>query len=162
MSLARIFSSLSEVNSSFANPSASPVLGSIRSCARILPTRSSTCTTKVLMPAFVNSRTCFCLIRSPALTMVRPSMAISELAVSPCRRSGAKSRVICSPSIRTVLVSKKISRIRSLTLRACGSLGLGSSNNARNRMVTGSLRRRSMRAYSTSLTSNSKSSHDPR
>ena len=75
---------------------------------------------------------------------------MSKLAVSPRRRSGTSFSVIGSPSLISFF-SKNMSRICSFV-----------NSSARRMMLTGSLRRRSMRTNTESFGSNSKSSQEPR
>jgi hypothetical protein len=78
---------------------------------------------RLCTPALTRSRTCLAFTRWPAFKSSRSPIMMSKLAVSPCKRSGTRSRVKCSPSTRMSVGLEEKSRICSLTERAAGSLG---------------------------------------
>ncbi|VEW12598.1 Uncharacterised protein [Moraxella caviae] len=91
-------------------------------------------------------------MRLPCSTITLPSGdTMSNCAISPCKRSAISSTSKDSSPLNTCTVSKKVAKMSAVFMPM-----------ARKIMVAKSLRRRSIRAYTKSFTSNSKSSHEPR
>ncbi|CPK59541.1 Uncharacterised protein [Bordetella pertussis] len=149
---ARIALSTLSVISSLACATTSPVSGSTMFLASTRPYRKSSGTDTRWMPPAARSRRCLALIRLSFSTITLPSRsAMSKRAISPFQRSATNS--IMPPS----LLSSKLSKSKK-----CARIDSGVMPMAFSRIVTGILRRRSTRKNSTSLGSNSKSSHEPR
>ena len=146
-----IRTSNSSVISSLALAITSPVSSSTRLSARILPQRKSSGTTSDLTLAFFSCLIYIAVIRRPCCTSTLPLTLISKVAVSPFSQSACNTMLISFFLILNTLWSKNISSICTV-----------SKPSARNKMVAGNLRRRSMRTNSESLGSNSKSSQEPR
>ena len=152
MPASRRLSSSSSVNSALASARTSPDSLSIIAFAMIFPMRYSSGTSSAFTPDSSIIFTCRVVTRLPLGTSTLPVLLrISKKVVSPRKRSGIRSSF--APDFFSVmpLVSKNVSRISSLVIPS-----------ARKRIVTGSLRRRSIRVKMQSFGSNSKSSHDPR
>ena len=147
----RLFSKPSVISSlAFANTS--PVSGSVMVFAITRPSKKSSGTDTVLIPALPRSRKCLALIRLSFSIMTLPLLSvISKLITSPFKRSGISSITAPSSFRSNTSVSKKVDKMLS------GVIPI-----ALRRIVTGILRRRSIRKNKMSFASNSKSNHEPR
>eukprot|EP01139_Manchomonas_bermudensis_P023770 Amastigsp_a841537_4.p3 type:complete len:133 gc:universal Amastigsp_a841537_4:415-17(-) len=130
----------------------SPVSASTMFLATTRPIRKSSGTLMVDVPLCSSSRVWRTVMRLSLATTTLPFLSVmSKRATSPRMRSATNS--ICAPlsMMRKLSNTKKFARMDS-----------GFRPMALSRMVTGILRRRSTRKYSTSFGSNSKSSQEPR
>ena len=131
------FSNSDSVISSLAFATTSPVSLSMMLLAIARPKIKSCGTAILLTPAFSMSRMCLTVMRLSLATNTSPFLAtMSNLATSPRRRSGTKLNSIPLALIWKVSKSKKVAMICS-----------GVYPNAFSKMVTGILRRRSIRKY---------------
>ena len=114
----------------------SPVSLSIKSCEITLSNKYSSGALIDLTPASSSIFVCLAVIRRPFSTMMSLPDLISNSAITPRNLAGNKPTSQDLALSLTLIFSKKVSRIASAPKPI-----------ARNNVVTGNLRRRSIRAY---------------